>query len=263
MIREWAGILRRNTKIASSAAVLSFVTLVSASILAREPKASDFFPLTVGTYWVYQGSVTWFDQDKNAEEKKEVSLTMSVEKVFRKGDTIFAVIDGFPSDLNFSTGEVKPSRWVMIETENGKNEVFLHDLDPGVTLPATDDANPGPVLDSMMTDDNLLLEWPMARGNRFCDADSQKRDDAMYCWIVESSDRKATKSLNGGAHGESVPVFTLAYRTNPDDTQIEVAPGIGIVSYRYHHHGTTADTDLKLSEFHPATEKAAILNPPQ
>jgi hypothetical protein len=233
--------------------------LVSVSLLAREPKASDFFPLTVGTYWVYQGSVTWFDAEKNVEEKKEVSLTMSVEKVFRKGDTIFAVIDGFPSDLNFSTGEVKPSRWMMIETENGKNEVFLHDLDPGVTLPSTNGANPGLVFDSLMTEDNLLLEWPMVRGNKFCDPDSQKRDDAMYCWIVESSDRKATKSVDGSPGGD-VPVFTLAYRTNPDDTQIEVAPGIGIVSYRYHHHGTTANTDLKLSEFHPAAEKPATSN---
>jgi hypothetical protein len=42
----------------------------------------------------------------------------------------------------------------------------------------------------------------------------------------------------------------LRYITNPDDTEIELAPGTGIISYQYHHHGTVADTSLTLVEFH-------------
>ena len=33
---------------------------------------------------------------------------------------------------------------------------------------------------------------------------------------------------------------------------MELSPGIGILSYQYHHHGTVADTSLTLVEFHPA-----------
>jgi hypothetical protein len=37
--------------------------------------------------------------------------------------------------------------------------------------------------------------------------------------------------------------------TNPDDTELEFVPGIGFISYRYHHHGTVADTEMGLVEF--------------
>ena len=48
------------------------------------------------------------------------------------------------------------------------------------------------------------------------------------------------------------PVFQLQYLTLPDDTTMELVPGVGLVSYQYHHHGTVADTELQLVEFHPA-----------
>lgn len=75
----------------------------------------------------------------------------------------------------------------------------------------------------------------------------------MYCWIVVSEGRKDLDALTGASSG-SVPVFTISYRTNPDDTEIELSPGI--IAYRYHHHGTTAATDVRLTEFHPVPEKS-------
>ena len=38
------------------------------------------------------------------------------------------------------------------------------------------------------------------------------------------------------------------FKTNADDVTIEVVPGIGIVRYRYCHHGTPEELDLKLIE---------------
>jgi hypothetical protein len=35
-------------------------------------------------------------------------------------------------------------------------------------------------------------------------------------------------------------------------------PGIGLVSYEYHHHGSVADTALQLVEFHPAPEASQV-----
>jgi hypothetical protein len=87
-------------------------------------------------------------------------------------------------------------------------------------------------------------------------AESAKREDEMYCWVVESESRKNLETVLGLSSG-SAPVFTITYRTNPDDTQIELSPGIGIIAYRYHHHGTTAETDVKLIEFHPVPDKSA------
>jgi hypothetical protein len=45
--------------------------------------------------------------------------------------------------------------------------------------------------------------------------------------------------------------YSLEFRTNPDDTEFSFVPGIGITKYNYHHHGTVADTELRLVEFHP------------
>jgi hypothetical protein len=55
-----------------------------------------------------------------------------------------------------------------------------------------------------------------------------------------------------GLPPRSAEVFLLQYITNPDGTEMEVSPGIGILSYQYHHHGTVAETSLTLVEFHPA-----------
>ena len=72
----------------------------------------------------------------------------------------------------------------------------------------------------------------------------------MYCWVVEQSATRKLDSVKGAPAGKQ-PVFALHFRTLPDDTTAEVVPGLGILSYQYHHHGSVADTELQLVEFHP------------
>jgi hypothetical protein len=64
-------------------------------------------------------------------------------------------------------------------------------------------------------------------------------------------------SVKGAPAGEE-PVFQLHFRTLPDDTTAEVVPGLGILSYQYHHHGSVADTELQLVEFHPGPESSDV-----
>lgn len=227
--------------------------IVAIAFGAQEPgPPKHFFPLTQGTYWVYQGSVAWFDQAKHKTAASRVSLKMAVDRVFEKEGMVFGEISGYPADLNFTTGQANPSRWIL--TESPKHQIFLRELDPSMRLPVA--GNPGSAFDSFMTEDDLLFEWPMARGRKYCDAEAAKREDEMYCWVVESAGEKNLESVTGLSLA-SAPVFTISYRTNPDDTQIELSPGIGIVAYRYHHHGTSAETDVKLIEFHPVPGKSA------
>lgn len=213
---------------------------------------THFFPLSSGTYWVYQGKVTWFDQAKQKSAESKVTLKMSVERVFQKESILFAEIEGYPANLNFTTGEANPSRWILTETP--KHEIFLRELDPSTRLPLT--ASAGTAFDSFMTEDDLLFEWPMARGKKYCDAESARREDEMYCWVVESEGKKNLVPA-AGPSATNAPVFTISYRTNPDDTEIELSPGIGIVAYHYYHHGSTAETDVRLTEFHPVSGESA------
>lgn len=232
---------------------VTIVSLIVTVAFTQELAAPmHFFPLSQGTYWVYQGKVAWFDQAKRKSAESKVTLKMSVGRVFQKEGILFAEIEGYPANLNFTTGEANPSHWILTETP--KHEVFLRELDPNARLPLTESA--GSAFDSFMAEDDLLLEWPMARGKKYCDAESARREDEMYCWVVESEGKKNLAAAAGPSATDAA-VFTISYRTNPDDTEIELSPGIGIVAYHYYHHGTTAETNVKLTGFHPVSGKSA------
>lgn len=71
----------------------------------------------------------------------------------------------------------------------------------------------------------------------------------MYCWIVGSPHPAALDGVKGVAPGKRT-AYEIEYMTNPDDVEFDFVPGVGITSYEYHHHGTIAETELHLVEFH-------------
>jgi hypothetical protein len=210
-------------------------------------RADLFLPLTPGTWWLYRGTVTWSDQQTEKEARAEVTLKMTLEKVIQKPEFTIAVLSGFPRDLDWATGEVPAMPWLLIETK--RHEIFLNSLPPDFDYAKLEkDAS---TLDKFLSEDNLLFRWPLKQGMRFGDAESLRRDDARYCWVVASQETKILDDIKGLA-SRSTQVFFLQYLTNPDDTKIEISPGVSILSYQYHHHGTVADTRLTLVEFHPS-----------
>jgi ABC-type transport system substrate-binding protein len=205
-----------------------------------------FFPLTPGTWWLYRGTVAWTDQQTEKDAKGDVTLKMTVERVIQKPEFTIAVLSGFPRDLDWATGEVAAMPWLLIETK--RHEIFLNPLPPDFdyTKLEKDAAS----LDKFLNEDNLFFRWPLRQGMKFGDAESIRRDDAHYCWVVASQEAKKLSDVKG-LTSRSAEVSVLKYITNPDDTEMELAPGIGILSYQYHHHGTVAETNISLVEFHP------------
>ena len=212
-----------------------------------EPQLDLFFPLTPGTWWLYRGTVTWSDQQSEKEAHANVTLKMTVEKVIQKPEFTIAILSGFPRDLDWATGEAAAMPWLLIETK--RHEVFLNSLPPDFDYAKLEKDSVS--LDKLLAEDNLLFRWPLKKGMKFGDAESVRRDDDHYCWVATT---QATKSLTDikGLSSRSAEVFLLQYITNPDDTEMEISPAIGILSYQYHHHGTVAETTLTLVEFHLA-----------
>lgn len=209
-----------------------------------------FLPLVPGTYWVYQGTVEWGpDSDTDKSTTTNVSLTSKVERVFENSEFTMAVVSGFPSDQDWATGQVEPKRSLLIE--NRKHEVFLDALPPNFDF-AKLEKDPA-ALANLISEDNLLFRWPLKKGLKFGDAESVKRDDDMYCWIVLEQQRKNLDEIKG-LDSRQAEVSLLRYATNPDDTEMELSPGIGVLRYEYHHHGTVANTSLRLVEFHSGGE---------
>ncbi|HET6929498.1 MAG TPA: hypothetical protein VFI45_04200 [Candidatus Acidoferrum sp.] len=259
--------IRKVALLSGAALILGSLVLLSAAFAAAQHAAGDarrtstathptkpgaeaqaelFFPLTPGTWWLYRGTVTWTDQQTEKDAQADVTLKMTVERVIQKPEFTIAVLSGFPRDLDWATGEVAAMPWLLIETK--RHDVFLNSLPPDFDYAKLDkDAS---ALDKLLAEDNLLFRWPLKRGMKFGDAESLRRDDALYCWVVASQETKKIGEIKGLA-SRPAEVSVLRFTTNPDDTEIELAPGIGILSYHYHHHGTVAETNLSLVEFHP------------
>jgi len=205
-----------------------------------------FLPLTPGTSWIYEGTVTFSEQEAEKPVTRNVSITMKVERVYQKPEFTVAVVSGFPGDLDWSNGQVEPKPSLLIET--AKHEVFLDPLPPDFDYAKLE--KDAASLDKLMSEDNLLFRWPLKKGMKFGDAESVTREDGNYCWVVMEQNSQKLSGIKG-IPSNTVEVFLLRYATNPDDTEMELSPGVGILSYEYHHHGTVADTILKLIEFHP------------
>jgi hypothetical protein len=215
----------------------------------REPQLDLFFPLTPGTWWLYRGSIRWTESETNRPAANRASIKMQVERVIRKPDFTIAVISGFPGDLDWSNGQVDPKLSLLIETRN--HEIFLDDLPPDFDYAKLE--KDSAVLHKFLSQDNLMFRWPLKKGMKFGDPESLQRPDDRYCWFVATQQRKILKEIKG-IPPKPAEIFLLQFVTNPDDVQMELSPGIGILSYQYHHHGTVADTSLTLVEFHPAQQ---------
>ncbi len=208
-----------------------------------EPQLDLFFPLTPGTWWLYRGTVTWSDQQTEKEARANVTLKMTVEKVIQKPEFTIAILSGFPRDLDWATGEAAAMPWLLIETK--RHEVFLNSLPPDFDYAKLEKDSVS--LDKLLAEDNLLFRWPLKKGMKFGDAESVRRDDDHYCWVVTTQETKSLTDIKG-LSSRSAEVFLLQYITNPDDTEMEISPGIGILSYQYHHHGTaTAPSPIPAS----------------
>ena len=112
---------------------------------------------------------------------------------------------------------------------------------------------PSDSLDGLLTEDDVILEWPLSKGQKFCDAAGMAREDGNYCWVVSSVEKTMLSGI-AGVSSRSRDEFLLQYWTNPDNTRFAFVPEVGITKYEYHHHGTVADTALELVEFHPAAK---------
>jgi hypothetical protein len=212
---------------------------------AQTDSSTDPFSFTEGTFWVYQGLVRYEAGSENGAEAK-VKWRMEIVRVLHRVDAKAAIVKGFPDELNWSTGSAAPRASLLVLTNDGK--VYRIDAD-GAAAAEQKFKDTHAALRDFLEDDDLWFQLPLARGKKFCDEESAKRDDDMYCWVVDESTQVSLNDIKG-LPAKSVTAFTLGFRTNPDDSEIELVPGVGIIRYEYHHHGTVADTELQLVEFH-------------
>jgi hypothetical protein len=214
---------------------------------ARCQKMSDEdFPLAPGTYWVYQGFVRSPVKGSEAGKTTRVTWKTAVTRAIRRDGLIIAVVKGMPGDLDWSDGNATPKLSVVIRTQEAK--FYLLEGDEARSAIAELD-NLHYSWQQVPIDDDWFLQLPLAEGEKFCDANGMRRTDGEYCWVAGPPQALLLTDVKGIPSGKHI-AYRVAYRTNPDDMEFDFVPGIGMVSYEYHHHGTTADTELHVVEFH-------------
>lgn len=221
------------------------VGAVGASAQANAP-ASEVFPLARGTYWVYQGDVT-YNLTPNEVTTATVRRRMQVEDVIRGAEFRAALIKGGPWDLVLYSGDKPGGDYLIVSTSEATyfaegeqaREVFQELRNAGLRHEVRD-----------RLAEDIWFRTPLRANGTYCPPDQVARDDRMYCWAVMEVKVRSVSGI-AGVKGASRPVYQLAFRTNPDHQTVEIAPGIGVVRFTYSHHGTPLEVDVKLVEYHP------------
>jgi hypothetical protein len=210
----------------------------------------DIFPLRLGTTWIYRGTVSWYDMEAQKIVSARVTCKSEVVQQIQRDDFSAALLRGFPSDFDWSQGEAAPSDTLVVLMPDG--HIYLSNdgrVDENFKKLET---APQSLVEMFGTDD-FWMQLPLKKGMKFCDEESRKRPDDAYCWVVAATHPARLGSVKGIRRG-AYRSFLVQYITNPDDTEFEFVPNVGFTSYRYHHHGSVADTELTLVEYRPPGE---------
>jgi len=230
---------------------LAALALVLCAVSARgQNKTDEDFPLTPGTYWVFQGTVRYWVKGLDNGKIAHVTWKTSVARAIHRDGLTIAVMKGMPGDLDWSEGNATPSLSIVIRTQDAK--FYLLEDDEAKSAIAELD-NPHYSWQQVPIDDDWFLQLPLAKGKKFCGANGMQRTDDYYCWVAGSPHAAELAEAKGVPPGKHI-AWRVEYFTNPDDTEFDFVPGIGMVTYEYHHHGTTADTELHLIEFHDGSK---------
>jgi hypothetical protein len=101
-------------------------------------------------------------------------------------------------------------------------------------------------------DKEPLLVLPLAKGAKWAGDPVRGDYDNYYCWYVADELTDPVALLGG----RTATTYEVTYQTNPDHSIMEIVPGLGITRYVYSHHGTPAETDVRLVSFGTAAQGA-------
>src|SRR5271165_155480 len=220
--------------------LIALVAILSTPRAWAQPKPRlEQFPLAKGSYWIYEGEETSQRPGQGAKVFTE-KITWRMEVVDRteRNGIVAAVVRGYPD------GE--PQELQVLVAVDGR-DFYLLPADPSVLKRVKD---PNDALVDLVEEDQIILSLPLAMGKRFCEAEQITRPDGYYCWVVEDHRKDKLTSIRGVASDINREVYRIAFRTLPDHVILGFAPGVGITSWVYVHHGTIMEERVKLVEFH-------------
>lgn len=204
----------------------------------------DIFPLAKGAAWTYEGTVRWASSGFQ-EHSKRIRWRMEVLDVTSGPEFHAALIQGAPWELAWYDPPRTVRRTHIILVTGGAT--YLLDCSHQDTFAILKHSGLTKELREQLAE-NVWYREPISPDGLYCAPDQSDRRDRMYCWAVDEVKRQRITGVSGVAPSEQ-QVITLAFRTLPDHQFVDFAVGIGILRYRFAHHGTLSEADVRLVEF--------------
>jgi len=207
------------------------------------------FPLTKGSYWIYDVSTKW-TADSDGDVNKEFVWKMEVLDTAVYKDITAVHLNGFPSEFDWYNEEYSEMSDYTIITdipENWPPEFYL--------LKGTDAfeqiKNKEELAEGLINNDNLWFDFPLIFEKTWGYVGGKEitRSDNYYQWYVKSEFLSNLDEIKG-----VMPTiiadkeYELMFYTLPAHRTINFVPGLGITGYTYVHHGTTSEAYLELIE---------------
>jgi hypothetical protein len=240
---------RRMSKLSiASVIVLVAALAISLSQPARAagPQTPDW-PLAKGAYWIYTGSVTWFNTDTQQQVEETVTWKVEVTDAVQRDHVTGYLVKGSLDDLAGYERGATPVDHVIIQV--GADKFYAASEDALARLRAVDSGDD--VLVDLIVPELQLLELPLSIDKVFGDPQQITRTDRMYAWWVTDAKPADVSGIAGAPAGLTAEQYTLSLKTIGDSTTLEFVPGLGIVQYTYAHYGTPAAASMRLVEYHP------------
>ena len=216
--------------------------LIAALFSARSQAQTSRFGLVAGREWVYDGRAAW-TTPQGRVERGRMRWIMRCLTVRSVESVRVALVRGWVQGSAWYEPSAPATYAVLIESSERLRAIQARD-----SATAVDSMN------SVLGAGNragehgeLLVDSALAPGHVYgAITDRGPRDDDFYEWRVED---RAPIPVHAPwrSFASSTDAWRLAYRTLPDTQTLEFVPGVGITRFTYSHHGTTADTDLRLA----------------
>jgi hypothetical protein len=209
------------------------VMLLTCNVPEKPGAQADPWPLEKGMAWVYTGRCN----------NRAQTCEMQVTGVIHRDGLLFATMHGYPADLLDGAGS-QPSVWGLLVAAN---ERYYRVEGLRADTIRNRLADPGDNLAGLVQEQELMFQLPLVPGKMFGETFQLTRTDSLYCWIVTAKTGFDPTSAGIRDRQGSMDQYTLRFSTQPDETLIGFVPGIGITSFKYSHHGTPAELDMKLT----------------
>jgi hypothetical protein len=189
----------------------------------------DIFPLAIGSTWIYSVTLDYAEGESVIHWAGAVTETVAV--VNQQGDAwVFRIErqtepDGIPFVLWAGDYVAQNNRLYRLVERNDSLATLIAQHGEGFEW-------------------DQILAWPLATWRQWGPAEYLSRGDGLYVWVVMGQEDVETP------HRTFPGCYLLALRTNPEHILLWFCPGVGVVRYEYHHHGSVRDEVWVLREFH-------------